>query len=283
MNRMRSTFRWLYAALLMVPAAHAQEEPLWEIGFGTASMVLPDYRGSDEGRTYLLPIPYFSYNGERFRIDRRGVHGDLAQKDNVFFDISMNLGPPAESDKNQARAGMPDLDPTIEIGPSLRWKWFESKNTNHALTLYLPARAVIASDFSHTQGIGWVFAPHVTYDYLNFGPGGGWNFSASFGPMYATEKFHDYYYQVNPEFATSTRPAYDADAGYSGARTTLTLSKRFADFWIGGFIRHDALNGTTFEDSPLVRKDSSLMAGFGVTWIFARSKEKVPVEHVAQH
>jgi outer membrane scaffolding protein for murein synthesis (MipA/OmpV family) len=281
-DRMRVLLKCLCVVLLGISTAQAQEEPLWEIGFGAGLMSLPDYRGSDEGKTYALPIPYFAYNGDRFRIDRRGVRGDLVQANNVWLDVSMNLGPPAESDQNQARAGMPDLDPTIEVGPSLRWRWWESQNTNHVLTLYLPARAVIASDFSRAQSIGWVFAPHFTYDYLNFGWGGNWNFSASFGPLYATEKFHDYYYQVSPEYATPTRPAYDADAGYSGLRTTLTLSRRFADYWVGGFVRHDALSGATFEDSPLMRKNESLMVGFGVTWIFARSKEKVPAEHVSQ-
>src|SRR5688500_12742371 len=80
-------FGWLYLALCIMPAARAAEEPLWEIGAGAALMTLPDYRGADEGRTYLLPIPYFTYNGERFRVDRRGAHGDLIQKNNVWLDI----------------------------------------------------------------------------------------------------------------------------------------------------------------------------------------------------
>jgi MipA family protein len=271
---------WLCAALFVIPAARAQEEPLWEVGIGAAVTTLPDYRGADEGKTYLLPIPYFTYNGERLRIDRRGAHGDLIQKNNVWLDVSVNLGPPAKSDENQARNGMPDLDPTLEFGPSLRWLWWMSEDRDSTLTLYLPLRSVLATDFSHSQSIGWVFAPHVTYDVQNFGPGGGWNFGVSLGPLYATEKYHDYYYQVSPEFATATRPAYDAEGGYSGLRATLSLSKRFPKFWVGGFVRYDDLHNVAFEDSPLMRKESSLMAGVGISWIFARSKETVPVRPV---
>jgi outer membrane protein len=269
---------WICALLLFGASAQAQEkeQPLWEAGVGAAAMTLPDYRGSDEGRTYLLPIPYFSYNGERFRIDRRGVQGDLLRSENIWIDISMNLGPPAKSDENQARNGMPDLDPTVELGPSLRWLWWATPDTTKTFTFYLPVRGVIATDFSHAQSIGWVVAPHVTYEDLDFAPGG-WDFSASVGPLYATEKFHDYYYQVSPQFATATRPAYDAKGGYSGVRATMAISKRFSDYWIGGFIRYDDLHNVVFEDSPLMRKSSSLMAGIGVTWIFARSKETVPV------
>jgi MipA family protein len=272
------TAAWLGALVLFASAARAQEspQPLWEVGIGMAGMSLPDYRGSDEKRSHLLPLPYFAYNGERFRVDRRGMQGDLLKADNIWIDISANLGPPADSEKNEARAGMPDLDPTIEFGPSLRWLWWAAPDASQTLTFYLPARAVTATDLSRAQSIGWVIAPHLTYDYLNFGPGGGWNFGASMGPLYATEKFHDYYYQVTPEFATPSRPAFDAKGGYSGVRTTMTLSKRFGDYWIGGFLRHDDLHDVAFEDSPLMRRRSSLMAGFGVTWIFARSADTVP-------
>lgn len=282
-KRMRgNSLVWLLAPLAFMSAVQAQEEPLWEMGLGAAVTVLPDYRGSDEGRTYILPIPYLTYNGEKFRIDRRGMHGDIVRKNNVWLDISVNLGPPAESDENQARIGMPDLDSTVEIGPSLRWLWWISEDRNKTFTFYLPLRSVIATDFSYSQPIGWVLAPHVTYDVQNVGPGGGWNFGFSFGPLYATEKYHDYYYQVDAEFATATRPVFDAAGGYSGLRTTLSLSKRFKKFWIGSFVRYDDLHNVAFENSPLMRKEGSLMAGVGVSWIFARSKETVPVRPIVK-
>lgn len=279
----RIVARWLCAALLVVPAVQAEDEPLWELGMGAAVMALPDYRGSDEGKTYLAPIPYFVYNGDRFRIDRRGVHGDLAHRDNVWLDVSINLGPPADSEHNTARQGMPDLDPTVEFGPSLRWLWLANERRDTTLTLYLPLRAVVATDFSRWHPIGWVFAPHLTYDDRNIALGSGWNFSASAGPVYASEKYHDYYYQVDPEFVTAARPAYNADGGYSGFRTTFTLSKRYKDYWIGGFARYDTLNGATFEDSPMVKQNDSLMIGFGVSWVFARSAETVPVKKASAH
>jgi outer membrane scaffolding protein for murein synthesis (MipA/OmpV family) len=278
---MRRALWWLVAGLAVAPSVQAQEEPLWELGMGGAVMSLPDYRGADEGKTYVLPIPYIAYNGEVFHIDRRGVHGDLAHKDNVWLDVSMNLGPPADSTENNTRRGMPDLDSTIEFGPSLKVLLLANEQRDRTWTLYLPLRAVIATDFKHTHSIGVVFAPHITYDYLNFGPGGGWNFSASVGPIYASEKYHDYYYQVDPQFVTATRPAYEADGGYSGMRLTLTESKRFKDYWVGAFVRYDRLEHATFEDSPLVRRKSSFVAGIGASWIFARSAETVPVRRAS--
>ncbi len=263
------------AALCLAAPVMAAVEPEWEAGVGVAMMSIPDYRGSDEGNTYLLPIPYFVYNGDWLRVDRSGAHGDLARTQGMVLDLSMNLGPPANSEKNVARAGMPDIDPTIEGGPSLKWLWYENDKRDRKLTIQLPARAVLTTGFEY---IGWVFSPHLNMDFLNLGPSGGWNFGVAVGPFYASEKYHDYYYEVRPEFATASRPAYDARGGYSGLRTTLALSKRFSQFWVGGFARYESLNEVVFDDSPLMRKSNSFMAGIGVSWIFARSAERVVVK-----
>lgn len=272
---MRRASRWLAALWLLQPvyaAAQAPAEPLWEAGVGMAVTALPDYRGADEGRTYLLPIPYFTYHGKRLRIDRLGVHADLIERERLQFDVSLSLGPPADSDENRARAGMPDLDLTLEVGPSLKLLCWASERRERTLTLQLPLRAVIATDFgSHWGQVGWVFAPHLSYDHSNFGPGVGWNFLASAGPVYATEKFHDYYYEVGPQFATAARPAFDAAGGYSGMRVTLSMSKRYREFWLGWFVRYDDLDGASFAASPLVRRGDSLIAGIGMSWVFLRS------------
>lgn len=93
--------------------------------------------------------------------------------------------------------------------------------------------------------------------------------------MFASEAYHDYYYEVAPEFATLRRPVYDADGGYSGSRITVSLSKRFDRFWIGVLARYDNLSGATFADSPLVQTEHSFMAGIGVAWILAQSETTV--------
>jgi len=136
-------------------------------------------------------------------------------------------------------------------------------------------RAVFSTDFSSLESIGGVANPHLNLDIKNIGPGGGWNFGAAAGPLFATERFHDYYYQVNPADATLSRPAYDARGGYSGTRITLTLSKRFRHVWFGAFARYDDLSGVAFAESPLVRIHRSFMAGFGLAWILAESEQRV--------
>ncbi len=59
---------------------------------GISAAYLPDYRGSNEYCTYLFPIPYFVYRGERLQVDRRGARGELFEGDYVSLDFSANLG-----------------------------------------------------------------------------------------------------------------------------------------------------------------------------------------------
>lgn len=258
----------LLAFCLAVPGAHAGEQPRWEVGLGVAGLSLPDYRGSDEQRGYLLPLPYVKYRGESLQIDREGARGKLFSSDRVRLELSASAGPPARSDDNEARRGMPDIDPTIEMGPVLEIILSRDDARDRSWSIHLPWRAVVATDLAHYEGIGWVFAPSLNYEMRR----GGWDLGAAVGPLYASEKYHDYFYEVTPDFASATRPAYDAAGGYSGSRLTFTASRRFRSFWVGAFARYDDLSGAAFDDSPLLKKETSFMAGVGIAWILAESK-----------
>jgi len=268
---MRQILRFAFlSAYLLAGQAHADELPRWEVGLSAAALSIPDYRGSDQQRGYLLPLPYVQYRGDIFRIDREGAHGDLFRSDRLKLDVSVNAGPPAKSGRNGARNGMPDIDPTVETGPSLYVFLARNETRDRSWSLRLPWRAAAATDLRHVQRIGWVFAPSLNFDVT--GLAGGWDIGVAAGPMYASEDYHDYYYEVQSVYATAVRPAYDARAGYSGSRMTLTASRRYPRFWVAGFARYDNLSGAVFADSPLVKKKESFMAGVGIAWILATSR-----------
>lgn len=271
----RLSFVLLFLIIVIgkVSCAIAGETPLWEAGLGLGALAAPDYRGADQGNTYLLPIPYFVYYGERLRVDRRGVRGELLGSARVSFSVSASLGPPSNS-TNGARTGMPDLDPTIEIGPSLDIELDDgASNRNPLVMLRLPLRTAIATDLSHWHNVGWVFLPNISFDFKNIGPGNDWTLGVSTGPIFASNAYHDYYYTVRPEFVTPTRPAFDAPAGYSGSSIAVTMSRRFNGYWVGGFVRYDYLRGAAFYDSPLVRTPHAFYAGIAFSKIVARSSE----------
>lgn len=266
---------FLAASLLlwaMSSFACADELPLWEAGFGFTGLSLPDYRGSEEQRGYVLPLPYLVYRGELLKMDRKGLRGLLFSSDRVEVNISADAGVPVRSGRNAARAGMPNLDPSFQIGPLLEVCLVRDCDSDRSVQFRLPVRAVFASDFSYLSGRGFVVNPHLNVDFGNLGSGGRWNFGFAVGPLFATEQYHDYYYEVSSPYAVpGTRSAYDAAGGYSGSLLILAISRRFESAWFGAFARYDELSGAVFADSPLVKTKHSLMAGFGLAWIFGES------------
>lgn len=261
------------AALLAAPGVDAADQPLWELGIGAAPVSMQDYRGSDQRHAYLLPLPYVVYRGDILQIDRQKVRGLLYKSERVEFDISLNGSVPVKSDRNTARQGMPDLDPTLEIGPQL--DVLLARAPAYEWTLKLPLRQVLAMDGVHPHRAGVLFSPTLGVDLK---PGNGWNLGLAGGPLYASRPYHDYFYSVAPQYVTATRPAYEARAGYSGTQLLGTVSKRFPRYWLGAFVRADYLGGAVFEDSPLVKRDYSVSAGFGIAWVLGESKTRVNVD-----
>jgi len=265
-----AVIRFLLAVLLAVQGtvAMSRELPLWEVGVGLFPSTFPAYRGSEDQQYFLLPFPYLVYRGDYLRVDREGLRARLFDTDRVQLNISVNASAPARSDDSSAREGMPDLDPTVEIGPSLNILLAKLAD-KHSLKMKLPVRSVIATDLGGTEQAGWIFNPHLKLESEDVF--GGWGAGLSLGPLFGNGKYHNYYYAVDPQYATATRPAYSASGGYSGTLALASLSRRFNRIWMGGFIRYDNLSGAKFEDSPLLETDHSLMAGIAIAWIFKRS------------
>lgn len=265
------------AFALLAPALHAQEKPLWELGLGVGAIAFPDYRGSDETHAYPVPVPYFVYRGRFLKADRDGLRGELFDREYAELSLSVNGTIPINSEDNSARRGMPDLKPTLELGPSLELHLWRSADRATKLDLVMPLRVPVTME-SSPRSLQWLFAPRLNIDVENFAGRAGWNFGAGVGPVFAADKLHEYFYSVPARFVTANRPEYDADGGYSGMHVLAALSKRFPQYWVGAFLRYDWLGGAEFDDSPLVRRQNSLAGGFGIAWMIGESKRRVTVE-----
>ncbi|HXE37572.1 MAG TPA: MipA/OmpV family protein [Azonexus sp.] len=269
----------LAAACLAVSAFSAQadeERPLWEIGAGVAAFSFPMYRGSDQTHNFLMPVPHFTYHGDFFKADRQGIRGSLFDSDRVDLTVSLALSPPVASEDIKARNGMSDLKATFEIGPELDFTFWRSENRARFVKLLMPLRAAFTVEGS-PKDIGLVFHPKLNMDITDLPGLPGWNLGTLAGPLFGDKRQHAYYYSVAPQFATATRPAYEAQAGYAGMQYLVALSKRFPKYWVGSFVRYDNLTGATFEDSPLVRQKDYFAAGIAITWILGESSTRVMV------
>jgi len=252
----------------------AEQVPLWEAGAGVAGLTLPAYRGSDKTHYFVLPVPYFTYHGDFFKADRDGVRGQLFGSDRIDLSISASASPPTKSDDVPARLGMPNLQPTVELGPEADITLWRGTGHIPFVKLRLPIREAYTIT-APRHDVGTIFSPNLNADINDVCGLSGWNMGVVTGPVFATKRQNAYFYSVAPQYAKATRPAYDARGGYGGMQLLLSLSKRFDHTWVGAYLRQDTLSGATYANSPLVARHGYTSAGVAVSWIFGQSSTLV--------
>jgi outer membrane scaffolding protein for murein synthesis (MipA/OmpV family) len=268
-------FRKAYRALifsctgLLLSGAVYADKSEWELGIGMAALDVPFYPGSSQSETYVFPVPYFLYRSEKLEIDN-GVDATLLKTPRTRFNLSADFAVPVNSADSTSRAGMPDLDVVIQLGPSLEITLAGGRFKPSHTRLELPVRAAIATDLSSADSVGWIFEPRLTYEsrrpYKT-----GFAQLISGGVRVATEDLNQYYYGVEAAYVTQGRPQYDAPAGYSGLFVDYIANWRSKDFIFWALLRYQNLDGAAFEDSPLIEQEDYLLYGAGFTWVFARN------------
>ena len=248
----------------------APAKPLWELGVAAGGTYSPDYPAADENSLHGLALPYVIYRGDHLRLGKDSIAKGVFF-DNEYAELNVSLAASfnTNSSDNNARRGMPDLDYLGEIGPQLKIKLGELYGAK--TELQLPVRAVFSTDFSRVDHRGYLFNPRFSCVRQNIF-NSGIDMNSSIGSSLATKKLQEYFYRVEPRYATATRPAYEADGGYLGSKITLGLSYGITDrvrVYAGGQVAY--YGGAANEDSPLFRQkvNASIHAGF--TWSFFQS------------
>jgi outer membrane scaffolding protein for murein synthesis (MipA/OmpV family) len=253
--------------------AEPDRQPLWEFGAFVGSTRMPYYRGSDEYRVYVIPLPYLIYRGEIFQSDREGVRGIFFATDRLDTSVSLSGNPPV-NDGVDARRGMPDLGPVGEIGPALKW-YFHDRRARQGLCLQFAARPAASIDDGEVHyrglhgGVNLIFNGERRQAGLRYG--------ANLGVDLADAEYNQYFYGVSPEYSSPDRPAYAASAGYGGFGCSTYVVFPIADSISAGiYARWDNLHGAVFEDSPLVRTENNITLGAMLVWELAKSQRTVP-------
>ena len=267
--------KWTLAAVLALACSsplRAEEAPevpeptRLELGAGVGALFNPDYRGSKQTSTTVLPVPYVSFHDRRVELSRDGVAAKLLRAESFRLGLSASASLPSDDSEGSARQDMPDLLPTFEIGPSLDWR---ISDRGGKWDLRLPVRAVAAADFDEFEGIGLLSNPNLRFsrDGVRLGE---WELetSVSAGPLWASRKYHRYFYRVAPRYETADRPAYDPPGGYSGARGSAYLGLRQGAWRMGLGVTHDVLAGAVMRDSPLVETEHSTVIALGIFYSF---------------
>lgn len=257
--------------------ATAAEQPLWELRLGGSALYAPDYPGSDDSHWHAVGAPIFVYRGDRIRIgaDEPNAAARAIAIENRRFEISISADASygTDSSENDAREGMPDLDPQFEIGPQLTINLIDSGWTDDGrrrLRILLPVRDVGATDFKSWDNLGYIFQPTLTYRRQTLDRK--MSFSTSLAAVFASEGVQDYYYQVDPAYATADRPAYDAQGGYLGTHLQIS-GRREIRPGLNVYLtyRLRSLAGAENEDSPLHREDLTQAFSVSAVWTALRS------------
>jgi MipA family protein len=255
-------FQRLFTVIsVMLMWDYADAKPRVEMGLALLGQYGADYRGSSHYQPDALLLPYFLYQGPIVKIGRDGVRGEFWANERFEFDLSADGSLSSRSDNNKLRSGMPELDSAFELGPSLNVR-LTGKNFQEGWSLRFPLRAVFTLSSGGVDYIGYLFNPRVSWRKPN--ALWGWRASVNFGVLIADKTYHQYYYDVEPQFVTDVRPYYLADGGYSGAFTRVTFSKKIDQWRYGISMRYDNLAGVNFIDSPLVETKHSASLSFGV-------------------
>lgn len=256
------------------------EKPLWELGLGGGAVVQPHYPSSSEYQTRGLVLPFVVYRGDILRIgDGRGTRAVAAENANYELSLSLDAAFDAESEDNELRAGMPDLDFIFEVGPQLIFhlhKFQFSDTSRSELQLALQARAAFSTDFGGIDHHGYVFEPMLRYRHYGlFHPQ--LEATVSLKPLWATRDVHGYFYDVANEYVTSDRQAYKAKGGYFGT------GLNFSGIWhisekarVFAGIQTSYYQGASNINSPLFEKKFNAGVSVGLIWSLAESKRKVP-------
>ncbi len=274
---------WLLSLLALAAPAHADDRlPLWEVGMSVSGVTHPDYRGSRHYNVTPLPLPYFVYRGDKFRITREGVKAELLERPHFKIDLSVAASLPNSGNTDDTpREGMPRLLPTFEVGPSFDY-WFtpDTPGQWHA-RLRVPVRAVAGFNVKRSRRVGFLAYPHLQFDRSTSIDDWKLSWSLGAGALWAEHDYHNYFYGVDPQYVTAERPEYHARPGYSGARAGGFLSTGRGRWRAGAGVTLDWLDGAVFRDSPLVETRHALVAGVFFTYRLWSSDERVGEEEVS--
>lgn len=242
------------------------QQKTWELGLGAGVVAGPDYRGSDEYRTFASPIPYFIYRGKYIRSDREGIRGNFLRTDKYEFTLSASASITPDADKNELRQGMPELGSTLELGPSFNIN-LTGEDFSRGWQLQLPWRAVFAIGGDESGYKGSIIQPQLVFTTQL----SDWVFNYRAGITYASDDYHTYYYSVALEYTTEQRAAFSAKAGYSGWNNNFSFSRSFDQQGFktrfAFFVRYDNIEHTDFNESPLAVSDHSVRGGIAIIWV----------------
>jgi len=251
---------------------------LWGIRLVAFGQNFPAYPSSSDQNLTLLPLPYPVYRGKIFSFgeDLEDIaNGQILSTQRFNLSVGLSANFPESSDNLSGRTGMPDLDFLIEAGPELSVALSGQPEDDRELVLALQLRAAVSMKELDANGRGFVFSPELEYLVRDF-----WDSKSELrfrvSPTWATSDYTDFFYGVDPEYATPDRPSFDAASGYVNTEFLVGLNRKITDrLEFRGSIRLWVNKGSANEASPLYQRDYDHGIRLALFWTAWESKRRV--------
>lgn len=242
--------------------------PKIELGAGIGWVNLPYYPGAKERRNIVLPFPAFIYRGDILRADEDGgMRGRFFSSERFEINASFGLTLPVDNEDVAVRSQMNELDPLLEVGPGLIYHIIpRQKNKKFSLSLNLAPRLAFSTDFKSAKEQGYALNP-LFYSWYQFSKR--LTLFSGLSGLWATKEYQEYFYEVPSQYATATRPSYQAQAGnisYNLSQFLIFNPSTSFSVVVGGIYEnyHWAAN----KESPLHQKDENFSTILAFTWWF---------------
>lgn len=241
----------------------SSQDGMVEYGVFAGGLSYPPYPGATGQKRRFLILPYFKYDSQRFSIGNGSIAAvHVSETSRTRFDISLAGTFDASSAGVPARIGMPDLDYIFEAGPVLEYQM--GAVFGGTAQARLPLRAVFTTNLKSMKAIGATFSPQLRVTWT-LNKETRTEVEATLQPVFATEGVQDYFYQVDPAYATISRPAYNALGGYMGTELVVKVSHSLSPtLRIYGYAKIGMNGGAVNRTSPLFGSNQTVTLGIAL-------------------
>ncbi len=239
------------------------------VGYGTGSV--PHYPASNQNQNESLFLPIIMYRGDILKSDREeGTRIELFKS--LELDINLSFGATFNNDssENEARKDMPNLNYTLETGPALNFKLWSVPDYGF-LRIQIPIRLTFETNFKTTNFLGFVFEPELRFQKSHFLMSN-LRSSTSVASEFFSQRVANYFYEVEPQYATTERPTYTGREGLSAFKLSQSFMYQYKRF---NFIVGTAYSNFSYsanKNSPLFRSVHNQSYFVAVAWLFYKSE-----------
>ena len=255
---------------------------LWGLRLVAFGQSFPAYPSSSDQNLTVLPIPYPVYRGKilRFGEDLDTIaNSQLLNANRVNLSVGLSASFPEDSDNLSGRSGMPDLGLLIEAGPELNLALSGGPDDHREFLLSLQIRGAVSMDGFEATGRGFVFNPELEYLRRHF-IDSKTELRLRVSPAWATSNYANYFYGVDPEFATPDRASFDAASGYLNTEFLVGLNRKItSQLEFRGSVRLWVNKGSANNASPLYQQDYDHGIRLALFWTVWESKRRTTIRN----